>query len=201
MRSFLTFRPLSPRAVSRHNVSFETPAATTIETDEEHRRRTIAEAHVQETLCSGWQRWLPVRWLLISWLAGMARRYLPLRESQRFTWQRGLAVLRRIYLRRADYLAARGLLASAQDVFFLTSDEVHGALQAIPGSVNHTADLAAGRRAAFDRLTAQWRIAPSFHYPAFVQGNTAVNERARSRQPGRSADQSRRWTRAGRHRD
>jgi len=60
-------------------------------------------------------------------LAGLTRRSVRLRENQRLTWQRGLAVLRRLYLLAGQDLVRQGALLRPEDIFFLTVEEVHEA--------------------------------------------------------------------------
>jgi phosphohistidine swiveling domain-containing protein len=101
-------------------------------------------------------------------LAGLARRYASLREDERFTWQRGLALLRRLYLIAGESLVTQGALAQADDVFFLTADEVRNA-----GAADSTQLLALARFRArsyaedlnyFDRD-------PHGSYPPFLRGD------------------------------
>lgn len=108
---------------------------------------------------------------LVLWLAGHTRRYLRLREDQRFHWQKGLALLRAIYLRLAGELVRRGALAQRDDVFFLTAAEVDSLLDngPLPG-----AEKVQRRKAIFERLQREWLAAPSLSYPAFVQGNEPI---------------------------
>ncbi len=70
---------------------------------------------------------LPRRLLLNHLLKG-ARRMIKNRENLRFERTRGLAVVRRIFQGIAARLAEGGLLASPGDVFYLTKQEVFGAL-------------------------------------------------------------------------
>lgn len=105
-------------------------------------------------------------WLLRP-LAGLARRYARLRENQRFAWQRGLAQARRLYLLAGRILVERGALNRAEDVFFLTTDEVRRAETTRPDF-----HLTVGAR--FEALAAQQDLFLRLgrdSYPPFLQGN------------------------------
>src|SRR5262249_52272154 len=60
-------------------------------------------------------------------LVYLTRRAAPVRQDQRFAWQRGLALLRRLYLLAGREMVAQGLLDRPDDVFFLNADEVRAA--------------------------------------------------------------------------
>jgi phosphohistidine swiveling domain-containing protein len=105
--------------------------------------------------------------VLLAPLAVLARRYARLRENQRYTWQRGLAHLRRLYLLAGRLLVSQGRLARPEDVFFLTADEVQDALCS-PG------ESLAGRVALRAReYEANRRRAD---YPAFLRGDHPLSE-------------------------
>jgi len=129
---------------------------------------------------------LPVRWLVLRLVLGLARRSLPLRENQRFYWQKGLALLRGVYLRLGQHLAERGLLADSRDIFFLTVDEVADLCKGEASGAGPTAaylstpvtspsasprHVVARRRAIFQRLCSEWEAAPAASYPPFLQGD------------------------------
>lgn len=105
-------------------------------------------------------------WLLRP-LAELARRYARLRENQRFAWQRGLALARRLYLLAGRVLVERGALNRAEDVFFLTADEVRRA-----ETTQSDFHLIVGAR--FEALAAQQDLFLRLgreSYPPFLQGN------------------------------
>lgn len=104
---------------------------------------------------------------------GLARRYLRLREEQRFHWQRGLALLRQIYVALGARLAEQGRLSAADDVFFLTVEEV-GAAARGDRPPAETARLAARRRREFAALAAEQQAAPEAAYPPFLRGATPL---------------------------
>ena len=112
----------------------------------------------------GWSiLWRPI----LAPLVAMTRRYVRLRENQRLTWQRGLALLRRLYLRAGAVLVQQGRLIRADDVFFLTAEEVSRA------NVLSNGDLSprvADRRRRFAEYGA------STSYPRFLNGNQPIEE-------------------------
>jgi len=99
------------------------------------------------------------------WLVAWTQAYMGLREEQRFIWQKGLALLRDIYLSIARKLMDHGLLLAEDDIFFLTTEEV--ARVACGGSLPNVQH----RRRAYDRLMRLWRKAPAVSYPTFLQGD------------------------------
>ncbi len=99
-------------------------------------------------------------------LARMARTYIPLRENQRYAWQRSLALQRRLYLALGRRLAEEGSLRQAGDVFFLTREE------AAAGS--DLGMVATERRRQHEQWTAEWQASPGAHYPAFLRGDAPL---------------------------
>lgn len=108
-------------------------------------------------------------WLL-SPLARITRRYARLREDQRFTWQRGLALMRRLYLIAGRILCERGSLQRAEDVFFLTADEVRAAR----ARRSNDQELVRQRARRFAEDNARYAGDPRANYPAFLRGNTPL---------------------------
>jgi pyruvate,water dikinase len=94
----------------------------------------------------------------------LARRYVALREDQRFVWQRSLALMRRAFLRIGERLASEGRLTQAHNVFFLTFEE----LKELPQQAQQAITA---RRATFERLQREFELAPHLTYPAFLRGN------------------------------
>ncbi|HXB96493.1 MAG TPA: PEP/pyruvate-binding domain-containing protein, partial [bacterium] len=108
--------------------------------------RLAAEASVLGGL--GWWRAFWFRRLL-----GQARRNIRHRENQRFERTRAFAVVRRIFQGLGRRLAEAGPLARPDDVFYLTKDEVFGALDGTASQAGLGA-LAALRRHEFAAYTA-----------------------------------------------
>ncbi|HUX86502.1 MAG TPA: PEP/pyruvate-binding domain-containing protein, partial [Chloroflexota bacterium] len=104
-------------------------------------------------------------------LVSLTRRYARLRENQRFTWQRGIALLRRLYLRAGRALATEGRLHLAEDVFFVTADDVLHA--AINPNLRLT-ELAAGRAQRYAEQWARFDAAGKDSYPRFLKGSIPV---------------------------
>jgi phosphohistidine swiveling domain-containing protein len=94
----------------------------------------------------------------------LARRYVALREDQRFVWQRSLALMRRAFLRIGEWLAAEGQLTQADDIFFLTFEELRERPQ-------QAQQVITARRVTFERLRREFELAPHLTYPAFLHGN------------------------------
>jgi rifampicin phosphotransferase len=106
--------------------------------------------------------------LLLDFLADLARRFARLREDQRFAWQRGLAQMRRLYLLAGHHLADEGVLASAEDVFFLTADEVR---EATRGPTAELRGLAVRRRASYTDQQERFAREGPGGYPPFLRGD------------------------------
>jgi len=113
--------------------------------------------------------WGLLRWSAFRRLLGLTQTYVRLREDQRFHWQKGLAALRKAYLRAGERLAALGALAEPGDVFYLLKREVEAlaAGQAEPASLHR---LASVRRAEHVDLCAEYERSPRESYPRFLQG-------------------------------
>jgi phosphohistidine swiveling domain-containing protein len=118
-----------------------------------------------------------VRWQvrLLEPLAALARRHARLREDQRFAWQRGLALLRRLYLLAGRALVERGLIDRVDDVFFLNVDEVRTAARGIVPSLRARVATRAKRFAAERE---QFSRDASESYPPFLRGNWPLGEPA-----------------------
>ena len=104
----------------------------------------------------------------------LARCYLPLREDQRYLWQRSLALQRKLYLLLAESMVADCHLGEASDVFFLNVAEVRAAG---PASLS----LARRRRREHQRLMAEWHEGllshghGRDHYPPFLRGDAPLD--------------------------
>jgi pyruvate,water dikinase len=104
---------------------------------------------------------------VIAWLAQQARQYLPLREDQRFYWQKTLAFQRRLVLEAGMELTQRGWMASEQDVFFLTWTELLAAGQ----DEQPDGRCVENRRNEFQRLRKEHACGEADDYPLFLKGN------------------------------
>ena len=119
----------------------------------------------------------PLGWLklaLFNHVLTLARRYVALREDQRFAWQQTLALMRGGFLRIGEQLSSLGLLTRADDVFFFTFGEVTELSQSTQRRMEARQEVwqtAVSRRAAFDRLQREFDLAPHVTYPAFLRGN------------------------------
>ncbi len=128
--------------------------------------------------------------LIFDRVLALARRYVALREDQRFAWQRTLALMRRAFLYIAEQLVAEGFLDRTGDIFFATLGEVRELLQSAQPQPDATPrcgrsltkppagdarlearQTIAARRAVFERLQREFELAPHLTYPAFLRGN------------------------------
>jgi pyruvate,water dikinase len=133
-------------------------------------RRTIAEQETRQALQVQRWGWLKVR--LFRWVMGYARRYMPLREDQRFFWQKALAVQRRLALWIGGRLVERGWMERPDHVFFVTVDELR---QAVDGQLLPAEEIQL-RSDEFNRLAKASETAPDMGYPRFLRGNEPYRE-------------------------
>lgn len=118
---------------------------------------------------------------IIAPLASLAHRYARLREDQRFAWQRGLAQVRRLYLVAGRILADTGRVNRAEDVFYLTSDEVREAATRgldFHRTVAERHEVLAAQHDLYNRLGRD-------SYPAFLRGDRPLVEGASGRPAAR----------------
>jgi rifampicin phosphotransferase len=108
-------------------------------------------------------------------LAYLTRRYACLREDQRFAWQRGMALLRRLYLLAGHYLAAHRVIQREEDVFFLLAEEIRAQVNRPTGSLVERVAVRA-RRFAAD--TTHFAANPRASYPPFLRGNQPLTDPA-----------------------
>ncbi len=130
--------------------------------------RRMAAQSVRQSLGRG-----PLGWLkraLVDHVLNLSQRYVPLREEQRFHWQRTLAIMRRLFLLLGKRMEAAGVLAHAEDVFFLTKAEIEAYVEE-GASGEKYAVLAQTRQRQFARLCEEFEAAPERTYPPFLRGN------------------------------
>ncbi len=110
----------------------------------------------------------PLRRAIFGHLLDLTRRYMILREDQRFHWQRSLALQRDLFLALGWHWAARGWLERPDDIFFATVGEVEAAVhgQAVPP----VAPIRQ-RRQQYQRLVEESRTAPDRACPPFLRGD------------------------------
>ncbi len=137
------------------------------------RVREAAEAkrRVHE-LCGGGPLAL-IKRKLLDHVLRLAQRYMPLREDQRFYWQKTLALMRRLFLLLGRSMAQEHVLDSHQDVFFLTKSEIEAHVQGQP-SADALRDLTQNRRRQLERLRREFEMAPGWAYPPFLRGNAPL---------------------------
>ncbi len=137
------------------------------------RAREAAEAkHRVHQLCGGG----PLAWIkcrLFDHVLRLTQQYMPLREDQRFYWQKTLALMRRLFLLLGQSMVEEQVLDSEQDVFFLTKSEIQAYVQGQPNA-DGLGDLTRIRRRQFARLSQEFKTAPSWAYPPFLRGNVPL---------------------------
>ncbi|MBI2939277.1 MAG: hypothetical protein HYY04_02475 [Chloroflexi bacterium] len=149
---------------------------SSVATGERFGRGRQAEAvHLIDRLLGiSWlDRLLPVRQLVFRRLVALTQAYVRLREDQRFAWQKGIAALRLLYRQAGEIWARDGVLDSAEQVFYLTRQEVD-ALTGVSGAgvpPSDAAGLAAARRRRYARLRAEFEQAPCESYPPHLMGD------------------------------
>lgn len=137
---------------------------------------TSDETQLARLRCSlrrGWSGEL--KWRVVRYLLGMTQHYMPLREDQRYAWQKVLALQRQLFLAIGEQMASKGALADAEQVFFLTKSEIAAWVQ--DGGHSGFARVAAQRKREFERLTAEYVAVPDRSYPEFLQGGLPLTER------------------------
>jgi pyruvate,water dikinase len=111
-------------------------------------------------------------------LVALARRYARLREDQRYYWQKSLALARRAYLVLGADLAARGILAVAEDIFYATRQEVtdYYGMELEPEELE---SAVARRKQEWQTYRDLDRARTAEAYPQFLHGDTPVREDSR----------------------
>ncbi len=100
----------------------------------------------------------------------LAQRYMPLREEQRFLWQKTLALQRRLFLLLAERMVAARALTAPQDVFFLTKGELRDYVGSPDAGTDYAAPVVSRRRQLW-RLRQQHESDAALAYPAFLRGD------------------------------
>jgi pyruvate,water dikinase len=111
----------------------------------------------------------PLKWWTLRHVLGLTRHYMPLREDQRYAWQKALALQRELFLAIGERMARSDALAEPGQVFFLTKPEVNAWVQS--GDHQEFARTAASREREFHRLMLEHAALPDRAYPAFLKGN------------------------------
>jgi phosphohistidine swiveling domain-containing protein len=154
-------------------------------TEDAVRKRDNACKQVREALTKA-SYLSPIKWslnrmklALLNHLLILVQRYMPLREDQRFYWQKGLAAIRELFLMIGDRLAAHGLLKDREEVFFATKDDIEDYVRERKAFPAH---LVQSRQREFKQLQEEHRRAPHLAYPAFLVGNRPLKVSQRSEQ-------------------
>jgi len=105
---------------------------------------------------------------IFGYTLALARRYLALREDQRYYWQKSLAAARRLYLMLAERLRADSVIAERNAVFYATHQELAAYFQA-KLSKGELADRITARQAEWHVYQREFEQSPSASYPAFLR--------------------------------
>ncbi len=112
-------------------------------------------------------------------LLTLARRYVALREDQRYYWQKSLAVSRRLYLMLADHLLADGVIGNRSQVFYATHLELQNYFDdKLPKA--EMARLISARQVEWREYQREFEQSPTESYPAFLRGSVPVADARRS---------------------
>jgi phosphohistidine swiveling domain-containing protein len=113
-----------------------------------------------------------------TWVLGLARIYVGLREDQRYYWQKSLAVARQLYLILADRLIAAGVIGERATIFYATSSELEEFFnhQVTQDEFSH---LIAARQIEWREYEREFAQSPTMTYPAFLLGDVPLVSRAR----------------------
>jgi phosphohistidine swiveling domain-containing protein len=130
--------------------------------------RVQARGTIRQSLGGGLRGWL--KRAIFDHVLYLAQRYMPLREEQRFYWQRTLAIMRKLFLLLGRRMVEVGLLNADNQIFFLTHGEIQAYVRGrVP--VGQYAVLANTRQQQFALLYQQFDAAPGWAYPPFLRGN------------------------------
>jgi rifampicin phosphotransferase len=123
----------------------------------QRRRAKAAEREARRRMQSSTlHRILPYRWLLFRPALKNARRTLPLRENPKHHFLLYATEIRRTILELARRLETKGMLASEEDVFFLTREELAAAAESAERGTPAPAlpEIIAARRVLYERFRA-----------------------------------------------
>ncbi len=98
----------------------------------------------------------------------LARRYVAMREDQRYYWQKSLAVSRRLYLLLADRLVADGVIADRNAVFYATHQELINYFEARLPKAELARSIVA-RQAEWRGYQREFGQSPTTSYPPFLR--------------------------------
>ncbi|MBI4300493.1 MAG: hypothetical protein HY677_05095, partial [Chloroflexi bacterium] len=115
-------------------------------------------------------------------LFAVVRRYLWLREDQRFYSLKAFQLMRRIYMRIGAIMVEKGCLVREDDILMLAKEEVAAcAVGAV--SAEDLTGRAKERRAELDVLGREYAEATLCSYPSFLKGNLPYATYERQEEP------------------
>jgi len=132
-------------------------------------RKSVAKGPAL-SLSKGLVGWLKMA--VFDHVLGLARRYMPLREDQRFYWQETLAAMRELFLLIGDRLVVQELLRDREEVFFATKDEMEACVK---GRGGFPSRQIRSRGREFQQIQNEHELAPHLTYPAFLVGNRPLD--------------------------
>jgi pyruvate,water dikinase len=169
-------------APGKRETSFATPEENsyTVELDIEDRARQREAAYnlIRKSVAKGPALSLSkglvgrLKMAVFDHVLGLARRYMPLREDQRFYWQETLAAMRELFLLIGDRLVVQGLLKDREEVFFATKDELEACVK---GREGFPSRQIRNREREVQQLQNEHELAPHLTYPAFLVGNRPLD--------------------------
>ena len=155
-------RPAFLYQILRNYLVMDDPAALDVKAMEERERtlRAGAEARAFAAIRSSWRRWIFRRVLQ------NARLGVKNRENLRFARTRIYGLLRELLRAIGEDFAAEGLLAAADDIFYLEIDEVWDFIRGRAVTTD-LKGLAALRRAEFDTYRREVETTPADRFETF----------------------------------
>jgi rifampicin phosphotransferase len=145
------------------------PEDPTLGAQRRNEERTQAERLVRTRMSRTWlRRLVPWRQSVFEGLLALCRRYISLRENQRFSFDRLLLRMKRLLERMGALLERGGLLESGEDIVFLEVDEVIGLHEGTLSSAQ-AASVIESRRQQFERDLYS-------SHPDFLSGELPVDQ-------------------------
>jgi pyruvate,water dikinase len=103
----------------------------------------------------------------------LARKYIALREDQRYSWQKSLAVSRHLYLLLADRLVGDSVIADRNAVFYATHKELADYFASKLPKVELAQSIMA-RQAEWREYQREFEQSPTESYPPFLRGDVPL---------------------------
>ena len=112
---------------------------------------------------------------LVPWIVVLTRKYVAMREDQRYYWQKALALSRHLYLLLADRLVADKMMADRNFVFYATQEELVNYFERrLPK--DELAYSIAARQSEWQVYQREFEQSPTESYPAFLTADSSVTQ-------------------------